>query len=219
LPDTLALSFVAGGHAAVPAELVEAARADARAVGYAQGWSQGQREAAEMHATALAEARAAQQRYEELRAQRLDSAMQALQVAAAGLSNTVVQLTDQISDKILAAAVELATALLGQQLADPQVSAGAALSRVLAIAPDNEPVTVWLSPQDHQTVTEAGPEALIARYGAATAARITVECDPALAVGDAMARSAVTGIDARLTDAIGRLRDYVATDESLPEPS
>jgi flagellar assembly protein FliH len=214
LPNTLAAqSFVVGGHAAVPAELVEAARGDARAVGYAQGWSQGQREAAEMHATALAEARAAQQRYVELRAQRLDSAMQALQVAAAGLSSTVVQLTDQISDKVLSAAVELATALLGQQLADPQVSAGAALNRVLAIAPDNEPVTVWLSPQDYQTVTEAGPEALIARYGAATAARITVECDPALTVGDAMARSAVTGIDARLTDAIGRLRDYVADDD------
>jgi len=30
-----------------------------------------------MHATALAEARAAQQRYEQVRAQRLDSAMQA----------------------------------------------------------------------------------------------------------------------------------------------
>lgn len=214
MPNTLAVqSFVAGGHAAVPAELVEAARADARAVGYAQGWSQGQREAAEMHATALAEARAAQQRYEELRAQRLDSAIQALQVAAAGLAGTVVELTDQISDKILAAAVELATALLGQQLADPQVSAGAALNRVLAIAPDNEPVTVWLSPQDHQTVTEAGPEALIARYGAAAAARITVESDPALAVGDAVGRSAVTGVDARLSDAISRLRDYVADDE------
>jgi hypothetical protein len=33
-----------------------------------------------------------------------------------------------------------------------------------------------------------------------------------LTVGDAVARSAVTGIDARLTDAIGRLRDYVADD-------
>jgi flagellar assembly protein FliH len=210
LPNTLAAqSFVAGGHAAVPAELVEAARGDARAVGYAQGWSQGQREASELHATALAEARAAQLRYEQLRAQRLDSAMQALQVAAAGLESTIVQLTDQISDKILTAAVELATVLLGQQLADPQVAASAALNRVLAIAPDNEPVTVWLSPQDFQTVTEAGPDALVASFGAATAARITVECDPALVVGDALARSAATGIDARLTDAIGRLRDYV----------
>jgi flagellar assembly protein FliH len=220
LPNTLAAqSFVAGGHAAVPAELVEAARDDARAVGYAQGWSQGQREAAEMHATALAEARAQQQRYEELRAQRLDSAMQALHTAAAGLERTVVRLTDEISDKILAAAVELATVLLGQELTDPQVAAGAALNRVLAIAPDNEPVTVWLSPQDYETITEAGPDALVARYGAATAARITVERDPALAVGDAMARSAVTGIDARLTDAIGRLRDYVVDDRTDQEPA
>jgi flagellar assembly protein FliH len=203
-------AFVADSRAAVPAELVDQARGDARAVGYAQGWSQGQREAAEMHATALAEARAAQQRYEQVRAQRLDSAMQALQVAAAGLAGTVVQLTDQISDKILTAAVELATVLLGQELTDPRVAASAALTRVLAVAPDNEPVTIWLSPQDFQTVDEAGPDALVASFGAATAARITVECDPALVVGDALARSAATGIDARLTDAIGRLRDYVA---------
>jgi len=215
LPDTLAMqAFVADSRAAVPAELVDQARGDARAVGYAQGWSQGQREAAEMHATALAEARAAQQRYEQVRAQRLDSAMQALQVAAASLEGTVVQLTDQISDKILTTAVELATVLLGQELTDPQVAATAALTRVLAVAPDNEPVTIWLSPQDFETVTEAGPDALVASFGAAAAARITVECDPALVVGDALARSAATGIDARLTDAIGRLRDYVAGSDS-----
>jgi flagellar assembly protein FliH len=209
-------SFVADSRAAVPAELVDQARGDARAVGYAQGWSQGQREAAEMHATVLAEARAERQRYEAVRAQRLDSAMQALHTAAARLEATVIQLTDEISDRILSAAVELATVLLGQELTDPQVAATAALRRVLAAAPDNEPVTIWLSPQDFETITAAGPDALIGSFGAAAAARIAVECDPALAVGDALARSAATGIDARLSDGIGRLREYVA-DERLRE--
>jgi flagellar assembly protein FliH len=211
LPETLVpQSFVAGGHAGVPAELVDQARGDARAVGYAQGWSQGQREAAELHTAAIAAARTDQQRYEAVRAQRLESAMQAVHAAAGRLERTVVQLTDEISDKILVAAVELATVLLGQELQDPQVAATAGLNRVLAVAPDNEPVTIWLSPQDFETVTAAGPDALIGTVGAAAAARITVECDPALTIGDAMARSAATGIDARLSDAIGRLREYAA---------
>ena len=87
--------------------------------------------------------------------------MQALHTAAARLEHTVVQLTDEISDKILTAAVELATVLLGQELTDPQVAATAALTRVLAVAPDNEPVTIWLGSQDFETITAAGPDALI----------------------------------------------------------
>lgn len=206
--------MVSGG-AGVPAELIDQARTDARAVGYAQGWTQGQREAAELHASVLAAARADQARFEQVRVQRLDSAVQSVQAAAGKLERTVVQLTDEISDRILAAAVELATVLLGQELRDPLTSATAALHRVLRLAPDNEPVTVWLSPQDYETVTDKAEAGLAGIIGAAAAGRVSVQCDPALTVGDALARSAATTIDARLTDAIGRLREFVADEQPI----
>lgn len=203
-------SFVLSGSAGVPAELVDQARDAARSVGYAQGWSQGHREAAEKLAASLAAAEAERAAQAAVRAERLDSALQAVQAAASRLDQTVVQLTDEISDKILAAAVELARALLGQQLREPEVAASAALARVLGQAPDNEPITVWLSSQDFQSLTGDGGAELIAELDATVAGRINFECDPALAIGDATARSAATSIDARLSTAIARLREYTA---------
>ncbi|MDQ2958601.1 MAG: flagellar assembly protein FliH [Actinomycetota bacterium] len=213
MPEALALAadtFVLSGRAGVPAELVDQARVDARSVGYAQGWSQGLRDASEAQAEVQASARTEALRLAETNAQRWESALQAVQAAAGRLDQTVVQLTDEISDKILAAAVELAQTLIGQELRDPTVSASAALSRVLRVAPENEPVTVWLSSQDYQTLTGTGGTELIAAIDATGAGRITLECDPALTIGDATARSAATSIDARLTEAVARLREYTA---------
>jgi flagellar assembly protein FliH len=207
-------SFVLGGGAGVPAELVDQARTDARAVGYAQGWTQGQREAAEVHASVIAAARAEQARFEQVRAERLELAVQSVHAAAEKLDQTVVQLTDEISDRILSAAVELAAALLGQELRDRQTSAAAALARVMRLAPDNEPVTIWLSPQDYETVTDNAESGLAGIIGPVAAGRITLECDPALTVGDALARSAATSIEAKLTEALARLRDYAAGEQS-----
>jgi flagellar assembly protein FliH len=215
LPDTISIgSFVLGGGAGVPAELVDQARTDARAVGYAQGWTQGQREAAEVHASVIAAARADQARFEQVRAERLELAVQSVHAAAEKLDHAVVQLTDEISDRILAAAVELAAALLGQELRDRQTSAAAALARVMRLAPDNEPVTIWLSPQDYETVTDNVESGLAGIIGPVAAGRITLECDPALTVGDALARSAATSIEAKLTEALARLRDYAAGEQA-----
>lgn len=209
MPDTLAPSnFVLAGGAGVPAELVDQARVDARAVGYAQGWSQGLREAAETQAASQAAARAELSRLDALHAQRLDAAVRAVHTAAGRLEETVVQLSDEIADRILSAGVELARALLGQELSDPVTRASAILNRVLRLAPDNEQITVWVSPADHETLTGAGGTELIAAVEAGTAARLSFECDPALDDGDAMARSAATSIDARLGSALERLREY-----------
>jgi flagellar assembly protein FliH len=109
---------------------------------------------------------------------------------------------------MLAAAVELAAVLLGQQLTDPHDSATAVLRRVLGQLPDDQPVTIRLSQQDYDTLTGPAAAELIAAVEATSRGRISLECDPSLAPGDALARAAATSIDARLTTALARLREY-----------
>ncbi len=207
MPDTLAFEFISDG--AVPDRLIEQARGQARAVGYAQGWSQGAREAAESGAAQLAAAQADRQSSLTAHRQQVDSAVQALHGAAAELRQATVSITDQISDQILAAAVELAEALLGRELRDPEVAAPAALARILRLAPAGEPVTVWLSPADYDTLTSSTGTALIGSVQGATGRAITFETDPGLQPGDALARCASTTIDARLAEGVARLREYL----------
>lgn len=208
MPDTVAFEFIS--DIAVPDRLIEQARGQARAVGYAQGWSQGAREAADSGAAERAAAQADLQATLAAQRQRADSAVQALHAAAAQLRQTTMTITDQIEDQILAAAVELAEALLGRALRDPEVAAPAALARVLRLAPANEPVTVWLNPTDHGTLTDPAGTALIGSVEGATGRGITFETDPGLQAGDALARCASTTIDARLAEGVARLREYLS---------
>ncbi|HST48194.1 FliH/SctL family protein [Jatrophihabitans sp.] len=204
------LAFDFGAGAAVPERLVEQARAEARAVGYAQGWAHGVRSAAE---TQTAESAVAAAELAALRArhsQQVGSALQALQAAAADLRQRTVTVTDEISDQILAAAVQLAEALLGRELRDPAVAAPAALARVLALVPDDQPVTVWLSPADHDTLTGPDGPALIGSVEGATGRALSYEMDPELQPGDARARCGSSTIDARLSAGVERLREYLA---------
>ena len=119
-------------------------------------------------------------------------------------------ITDELSDQILAAAVQLAEALLGRELRDPEVAAPAALARVLRLAPPHEPVTVWLHPADHQTLTAPAGAALIGSVEGATGRGLSFEVDPELQPGDARARCGSTTIDARLSAGVDRLREYLS---------
>jgi flagellar assembly protein FliH len=214
LPDTLgrpgSLAFDFTGDAGVPGQLVEQARAEARAVGYAQGWAHGLRDAAESQAGERAAANADRAFLRDRAELQVTSALQALQAAAADLRQSTVSITDDIEDQILAAAVELAEALLGRELRDPEVAAPAALARILRLAPADEPVTVWLHPADHDTLTAPGGTALISSVEGATGRGLTFEIDPELPPGDARARCGSTIIDARLTAGVARLREYLS---------
>ncbi len=201
-------SFELSGN--LPPQLVESARVDARAVGYAQGWSQGLREVAAGQAAEIEHARAERALALRAQANEVATTVQALLRATARLETTVVELTDELSDRMLAAAVELATVLLGQELTDPVASARSVLNRVLERAPENQAITIWLSPADHAVLTGPDAPALLASLPAGVASRLTFELDPSLLAGDATARSAATSIDARLSSAIERLREYSA---------
>jgi flagellar assembly protein FliH len=213
LPETLGrtgnLAFEFTGGAGVPGQLVEQARAEARAVGYAQGWAHGLRDAADSQAGELAAASADRASLRDRAELQVALALQALQAAAAELRQSSVSITESIEDQILAAAVEIAEALLGRELRDPEVAAPAALARVLRLAPADEPVTVWLHPADHDTLTAPAGTALTGSVEGATGRGLTFEIDPELHPGDARARCGSTIIDARLAAGVARLREYL----------
>jgi flagellar assembly protein FliH len=145
LPETIgstagtgSVAFDFAGGAGVPSQLVEQARAEARAVGYSQGWAQGLRDAADSQAGERATANADRASLRDRQEQQVASGLLALHAAAADLRQSTMSITDDIEDQILAAAVELAETLLGRELRDPEVAAPAALARVLRLAPANE---------------------------------------------------------------------------------
>ncbi|HEU5269278.1 MAG TPA: FliH/SctL family protein [Jatrophihabitans sp.] len=210
--STAAAGTVAGSEfeltGGVPAEVLAQAQRQARAVGYAQGWAQGLREAAAGQAVLAEQAELARAIATEAQAAQVASAVQAVLTAADQVRQTVVEVTDELSDRMLAAAIELAAVLLGQQLTDPETAASAALRRVLEQVPDDQPVSIRLSRQDYETLTGPGGIELAAAVQANAPGRISLECDPSLAPGDALGRAAATSIDARLTAALARLREY-----------
>jgi flagellar assembly protein FliH len=207
-PSSLAFDFTS--DAAVPDRLVEQARAEARAVGYAQGWAHGLRDAADSQAGARAAASADRASLRSRQEQQVATALQALQAAELDLRQSTLTVSDDISDQILAAAVEIAEALLGRELRDPEVAAPAALARVLRLAPADEPVTVWLHPDDHETLTAPTGTALIGSVEGASGRVLAFEVDPDLEPGDARARCGSTTIDARLSAGVARLREYLS---------
>jgi flagellar assembly protein FliH len=205
LPD--ALNFDLGIGASI---LVDRARADAAAVGYAQGWAHGLRAARESQAADLAAALASHQRFALDRELKLRTALAALSHAANQLEEAAAPTSDQIEDAILSAAVDVAESLLGRELLAADVAAPAALARVLRLAPAGERITVSLSPEDHATLTGDNGAALLADIIETGGHVISLTPDASLQSGEAIGRTGATTIDARLSAGLQRLRQYVA---------
>jgi flagellar assembly protein FliH len=188
----------------VPAELVEKARASALAAGYAEGWAQGQREAKAAAEVAEAQARAAAEEFDQARAAALDRAVGAVLAAADQLAQQAVPVIAELADVALSGAVELAEALLGRALADSTEPGLDALRRVLALAPDTGILTIRLHPDDLASL--GAPDGDYAVAGRV----VTLRPDPTLSPGDAIAEQGTTTIDARLAEAISRVRAELA---------
>jgi flagellar assembly protein FliH len=122
----------------------------------------------------------------------------ALAGAAAELERRTVPVADELSESVLAAALVLAQAVLGRELAIATDGGADALRRALDLAPRHRPVTVRLSPQDlatlgvHDSTVEIGGRA------------VTLVPDATLAAGDAVAVCDATEVDARLGAALDR---------------
>jgi flagellar assembly protein FliH len=184
----------------VPAELLEQARASALAAGYAEGWAQGQREAKVAAQAAEAQAQAAEQELAQGRAATLQRAVGAVLTAADQLNQRSVPVIAELEDLVLRSAVELAEALLGRALADSPERGLDALRRALALAPAAGTLTVRLHPEDVDALGAPGGDYLLGGRS------VTLVPDVSLAPGDAVAELGTTTIDARLADAVRRVR-------------
>ncbi|MGY4643768.1 FliH/SctL family protein [Cellulomonas sp. URHB0016] len=183
-----------GGTRAVDRAASEAARAE----GFAAGFAAGAREAARVAEQHAREALAARLARESDAAAETTRALDVLASSAAAARSRTEPVVADLQDRLQRAALELAEALLGAELADHDRSARAALARALRHADGIEDVTVRLHPSDLAAL----------RAGAADVPRdgVVLVADPTLVPGDAVAEHADGYLDARLTTAVARAR-------------
>ncbi len=176
----------------IPDEVHDRATVRGHAAGYAAGRAQAEAEIESLRGSIETEriAWAEQARVE------LDLALRSLSEAAAQLRERELPLLASVDAALAGAAIELAEAIVGHELAETGVGAPAALRRALAQA-GNEPATaVRLHPADLEVIRTAG----------GPFAELPLVPDPTLARGDAVVELAHGFVDARIGATLARLR-------------
>jgi flagellar assembly protein FliH len=176
---------------------------EARTAGYAAGWAQGQREAAEAAQGAVDRARAAEQAHEQRRAAALAQAINALGRAVTELENQLMPTFTELQEVLLAHAFELAEAIVGRSLDDPQRRTADALRRAMAAAPESGALTVSLCPEDFQTLIGPDGPADFDHEGR----HVSLRPDASLRPGDAIAATGMATVDATIAAAVARARE------------
>ncbi|WP_448070892.1 FliH/SctL family protein [Georgenia yuyongxinii] len=184
-----------------------AAASTAGASGYAAGYAAGFNAGSKAAAVAAADAERRREAEEAARAARraadAESALTVLAQTAAAARARTAPVVGQALETLARAAVELAEALLGAELADDDTSARTALTRALTEAGEDDVVRVRLNPDDHahlRAMLEAQPGTLDIPAG------IELVPDPALGRGDAVSELTEGFLDARLGTAVARAR-------------
>ncbi|MFE7843683.1 FliH/SctL family protein [Microbacterium sp. NPDC057407] len=169
----------------------------ARTRGYADGYADGRRIAAE-------EARAQQSdEHERMRLLReaylhqRGTALAAVRVAHSALDDRAASLAELAALRVEELAVELAAAILGAELSDPARSAAHALRRALEATPRGEWTRVTFSERDGAVLNE-DPDA------AALLAGIEVQTSPGVDDGGAIVEIENGAVDTRITGALRR---------------
>ena len=175
----------------------------AHAQGHSAGYTAGVRKAA-----AEAEARRAEMEAEHAAVlahalARTDRALAALAAAAAALDAAVLPVLAESEDTLVAAALDLAEAILGRELADDQTGARAALARATAGTHRAGTRTVRMHPADLSVLTDAEK----------AAAGVVFFEDPSLNRGDAFTEFETGYLDARIASALGRTRGALLGEE------
>ncbi|MEX2658093.1 MAG: FliH/SctL family protein [Acidimicrobiales bacterium] len=173
-----------------PAAVAEA-QAAGHAAGRAEGYDAGRLEAladAAVARAALADAGAA--------------ALAALERASAELAAREARSLADVEHAVLACAFELATAVVGRELALASDPGRDALRRALVLAPERESVTAHLHPDDVALLgdpTELSP-----------GREVTVVADPAVERGGCVLEAGPCRIDAQLGAALARVKAVLA---------
>ncbi|MFJ3490320.1 FliH/SctL family protein [Leifsonia aquatica] len=200
----------------------QAALASARARGYATGFADGRRAAAEEQAAWLAAADEARAVQEEQVAARIGVLAQALRAAAVELREATVPVLAEVEDVLVEAAFELASAVVGDALGDRVAAARAAVARALSGETAGEVAVVRLNPDDLALLVEAEVEAEAEEQAASdgnartSSALITgipaprLVPDPSIAPGDAVGELPAGWLDARISTALARAREALS---------
>jgi flagellar assembly protein FliH len=184
-------------------EPVERAKQEARTAGYAEGWAQGQRAAALEAQAAAVRARAVEQAHEQRRAAALAQAVNALGRAVTGLETQLMPTLAELQEAVLAHAFELAEAIIGRAVDDPEGRGADALRRAMNAAPEHGDIVVSLHPDDHRHLVGTATEADHNYAGRP----VHLRPDPALRPGDAVAETGTTTVDASIAAAVRRARE------------
>ena len=182
---------------------IERALEQARTTGYAEGWAQGQRESAAAAEEAAARALLAEQAHDQRRAAALAQAVNALGRAVTALESQLMPTFTELQEVLLAHAFELAEAIVGRSLDDPQRRTADALRRAMAAAPETGPLVVSLSPEDYQTLVGADGTDEFDYEGR----RVSLRPNAALRPGDATAETGMASVDATIASAVARARE------------
>ena len=199
-----AASFGVDLRHGVPADSapVERAKQAARTTGYAEGWAQGRRVAAVEADAAAERARAVEQAHDQRRAAALASSINALGRAVTNLETQLMPTLHELQDAVLAHAFELAEAIVGRAMDDPEGRAAAALRRAMNAAPDQGDIVVSLHPDDFRSLVGTATDADYNYEGRP----VHLRPEPALRPGDAVAETGTTTVDASIAAAVARAR-------------
>ncbi|GAA3930544.1 hypothetical protein Aau02nite_31510 [Amorphoplanes auranticolor] len=181
---------------------VERAKQQARTTGYAEGWAQGQRAAALAAEAAAERARAVEQAHDHRRAAALAQAVNALGRAVTNLETQLMPTLHELQEAVLAHAFELAEAIVGRAVDDPEGRAAAALRRAMNAAPEQGDIVVSLHPDDFRHLVGTATNADYNYEGRP----VHLRPDPALHPGDAVAETGTTTVDASIAAAVARAR-------------
>jgi flagellar assembly protein FliH len=177
-------------------------RAEARATGYAAGWAEGRRAAAEQAQAELARLSDEDSRQRQSSRARADAAVLA---AVQDWTRRTTPVLDELADLVVEAALDLAQAVVGRELsasAAPE-RARLALRRALAPLAPGAPIRLRMNPDDLAALEDrtAGDPA-VAHEGHL----VELVSDPSLNTGDAVAEQDGATVDARVATALARAR-------------
>ena len=171
----------------LPDEIVEAAVAEGRERGFAQGHEDG---------VMVARREAAAQ--ESQRRALIERAIAALEEAVAGCRARETTALEAIEDDVAALAFELLETLLGRELELSRAPGRDAVARGIALISGWDPVRVRLHPDDIETVGDVAD--------LAAGRDLTVVADPAIEPGGCVVEQGSTRVDAQLGPALERVR-------------
>jgi flagellar assembly protein FliH len=168
--------------------LVERVLGEAREEGFKAGYAEG---LARAEGAADAAGREAERR--------IQSAMAALIAAAGAFAQRQATAMTDIEDEVAALAFQLATALVGRELAAAENPGRDAVARALGLAPRRVDVIIRLHPDDAALVPD--PDELAPGRG------VTLVADPAVERGGCMLDAGGAHIDAQIGPALERVRE------------